>query len=265
MTIPLGIAHFTTLDVEPLALVEMAARIGYATVGLRLYPAFPGSPFYEIPVGGPLVRAMRSALASSGVSIYDIEFVTIDAAFDPASLKPVIESAAELGAKRLSVCGDDSDQARLVGKFAAVCDLAAAVGMGVDIELMPWRTVGTLQIAATVVREAGRSNGGVLVDALHLSRSGGDPTDLRLLPPTAIRSAQLCDAVAARPTTIETLIQEARGGRLLPGAGTLPLDRLLDELPDHAVLSVEVPNSGHPPEEHARRCYEAARRVLEVR
>jgi sugar phosphate isomerase/epimerase len=262
VTTPLGIAHFTALDVAPLPFVEMAARIGYAAVGLRLHPAFPGSPFYEIPVGSTLMRAMRTALADSGLSVHDIEFVVIDAAFDPASLKPVLDSAAGLGARRLSVGGDDADDARLTAKFAAVCDLAANVGVGVDIEPMPWRTIGALPAAANVVREAGRANGAVLVDALHLSRSGGVPEDLRALPREAIRSVQLCDAPAARPATTDALIKEARGGRLLPGDGDLPLGRLLAALPDHAVLSVEVPNSGHPPELHARRAYEATRRIM---
>lgn len=262
MTTTLGIAHFTTLDVAPLAFVEMAAKIGYAAVGLRLHPAFPGSPFYEIPAGGRLMRAMRAALGDTGLAVHDIEFVVIDAAFEPASLKPVLDSAAELGARRLSVCGDDADNARLVAKFAAVCDLAANVGMGVDIELMPWRTIGSLPAAAAVVREAGRANAGVLVDALHLSRSGGVPEDLRGLPREAIQSAQLCDAPAVRPATTDALINEARGGRLLPGDGALPLARLLAELPDHAVLSVEVPNAGQPPEIHARRAYDATRHLL---
>jgi sugar phosphate isomerase/epimerase len=259
---PLGIAHFTTIDVEPLAFVEMAARIGYATVGLRLYPAFPGAPFYEIPVGSALMRSMRTRLANTGLSVYDIEFVTIDATFEIERLKPALDSAAELGARCISVCGDDPDRPRFVAAFAGLCDLAAGFGMGVDLEVMPWRQVGTIEDAVAVVRDSVRSNCGVLIDALHLLRSGGDPLELRTLPRPAIRSAQLCDAPAARPATTEGIIQEARAGRLLPGDGDLPLYRLLAELPDHTVLSVELPNAGHPPEQHARRAYEAAQRTL---
>jgi hypothetical protein len=45
---PLGIAHFTVIDVPPTELAGLAARIGYRHIGLRLHPAFPGAPFYEI-------------------------------------------------------------------------------------------------------------------------------------------------------------------------------------------------------------------------
>jgi sugar phosphate isomerase/epimerase len=112
------------------------------------------------------------------------------------------------------------------------------------------------------VRDAGRRNGGLLVDALHLSRSGGDPADVSALPPEFIMSAQLCDAPAIRPTSTEAIIQEARAGRLPPGQGDLPLSRLIAELPDHTTLSVEVPNAGLPAEEHLRRVFQAAQQTI---
>src|SRR5436305_14963226 len=56
---PLGLAHFTVLEVPPLDLVLLAADIGYADIGLRLHPAFPGSPFYEVPAGSAVSREMQ--------------------------------------------------------------------------------------------------------------------------------------------------------------------------------------------------------------
>src|SRR6202040_247001 len=106
---------------------------------------------------------------------------------------------------------------------------------------------------------AARPNGGVLVDALHLSRTGGTPLDVRAAPAGFIRSAQLCDAVAERPSSQEAIIKEARSGRLPPGHGTLPLRDLLAELPAGTVLSIEVPMDGSaPPERHARDNFAAA-------
>ncbi|CAN7735020.1 TIM barrel protein [Bosea sp. LjRoot9] len=262
---PLGIAHFTTIDVAPLDFVALAAEVGYATLGLRLHPAFPGAPFYEIRPGSALMAAMRALLANTGLRVHDIEFVVIDGSFSPVSLVPILESAAELGAQRLSVCGDDPEHGRLVANFAGLCDLAAGFGLGVDLENMPWRQVATIQDAARVVLEAGRPNGGVLVDALHLARGGGTPADLREMPRHLIRSAQLCDAGADRPVSVEAIIQEARGGRLLPGQGVLPLQNLLAELPADVTLSVEVPNHGVPALEHAQAVFDAAMTVIAAR
>jgi sugar phosphate isomerase/epimerase len=258
----LGLAHFTVLDVAPIDLIGLAASIGYAAIGLRLHPAFPGSPFYEIPAGSALMGDVRRRLADNGITVYDIEFICIDAAFEPIALRPMLVSAAELGARRLSVCGDDPDRLRMIDKFGELCDVAGQFEMGVDLEIMPWRQVSSLAAAVDVVGSAGRSNGAILIDALHLSRSGSKPGDLASLEPGLIRSAQMCDAAAQRPASVEGLIAEARGGRLLPGEGALPLQSLLAELPDHAVLSVEVPRGAREPDDHARRVFGAACRVI---
>lgn len=260
---PLGLAHFTVLEVPPLELVSLAAGIGYASIGLRLYPAFPGAPFYELPAGTARSQQMRSRLRDEGIQVHDIEFVTIDADFSAARLEGVLEAASALGARRLSVCGDDPDRARLTANFASLCDLAAQYVLGVDLECMAWRRVASFADALEVVSTANRHNGGLLVDALHLSRSGGCPTDLRTAPARLIRSAQLCDAVAVRPTTQEALIKEARSGRLPPGQGALPLRELLAELADETALSVEVPLSGSAdPKQHARDNFLAAQTLF---
>jgi sugar phosphate isomerase/epimerase len=260
---PLGIAHFTTINVEPLSLVEMAAQIGYSAVGLRLHPAFPGAPFYQVPVGSALMRTLRARLAETGLAVYDIEFVIIDADFKTESLRPMLESAGELGAQRLSLCGDDPDRSRLIANFAAVCDLAADYGMGVDLECMPWRKVASFADAVTVVQAAGRPNGGALVDALHLARAGGVPVDVFAAPAGLIKSAQLCDGPLARPESEAAIIAEARSGRLPPGEGNLPLRELLLALPDATVLSIEVPmRNAASHESHARHVLETTQRMF---
>ena len=63
---PLGLAHFTVLEVPPLELVSLAARIGYASVGLRLHPAFPGAPYYTIPTGSSAMREMKERMQGEG-------------------------------------------------------------------------------------------------------------------------------------------------------------------------------------------------------
>ena len=259
----LGLAHFTVLEVPPLELVSLAARIGYAAIGLRLHPAFPGSPFYELPASTAASRQMQGRLKDEGIRVHDIEFFTIGEDFSARALTGVLDAANALGAQRLSVCGDDPDRARLIASFAELCDLAAEFGMGVDLECMAWRKVASFPDALDVVVAAGRGNGGLLVDALHLSRTGGSPLDLRKAPVALIRSTQLCDAVAERPTTQEAIIKEARSGRLPPGRGALPLRELLIELPAGTTLSVEVPMRGSAnPEQHASENFHATQNLI---
>lgn len=261
---PLGLAHFTVLEVPPPELVSLAARIGYATVGLRLVQGAPGTPYYPTPAGSSEMRDLKLRLDDTGIRVHDVEIATIDASFSAAQLTGVLESAAEFGARTLSVCGDDPDRARLTEKFVDLCDLAAGFGIGVDLEWMAWRWVRTLADALAIVTAADHPNGAVLVDALHLTRTGSAPKDLRAVPPGLIRSAQLCDARAEAPTTTEEIIREARSGRLPPGMGVLPLGALLAELPIDAAVSLEVPmGTSRPPEERAGQVFAAMQTLLQ--
>lgn len=261
-TTPLGCAHFTAITLPPLDFITLAAAAGYNAVGLRLHPAFPGAPTYTIPAGSPSMRAVRDRLAATGLRVTDIEFVTIGPDFDAAALLPMLESAFELGASRISVCGDDPDPARFSANLAALCDRAAPLGLAVDLEIMPWRSIGTLASATAALAAAGRANAGLLVDALHLTRSGATAADLAPLPRPWLRSLQLCDAGPDRPATTEALIAEARGGRFPPGAGSLPLAELIAAMPADAMISVEVPHTEGPAATHLARVHDAARRLL---
>jgi sugar phosphate isomerase/epimerase len=261
----LGLAHFSAISVPPDELVGLAVGAGFSAVGLRLHPAFPGAPFYELPAGSAASRDLRSQLDDTGISVYDIEFVTISPEFTPSEFAPMLEAARVLGAQRLNVCGDDPQRSRLVSNFAALCDLASEFDMGVDLENMGWRSIATFSDSVSVVEEAGKVNGGVLVDALHFSRNGGAPSDLRAVPNALIKSMQLCDAGGQLPHSHEEMIREARSGRLAPGFGRLPLVELLRELPAGAVLSVEVPiGESNSPSDHIRGLFNATREVLKV-
>lgn len=237
----IGLAHFSAIGLAPDALVAAASDAGFDAVGLRLFPAFPGAPCYSVPQGSAAARDLHARLDATGVEVFDIEFVVIDADFRPQAVLRVLEDAAALGAQRLSACGQDADRARLTDHFAELCDVAGQVGMSVDLENMGWRPVRSLQDSVDVVSACGRPNAGVLVDALHLFRNGGTLDQISGLPQQLIRHAQLCDVRGPAPTTDETRIQEARSGRLSPGEGELPLAALAARLPASARISVEVP------------------------
>ncbi|WP_279477521.1 sugar phosphate isomerase/epimerase [Aureimonas sp. SK2] len=259
---PLGVAHFSAIDLPPLDFVRAAAAAGFSRVGFRLHPAFPGAPFYELPAGSPEARDVRSALDDHGVSLHDIEFVVLSPDFRPETLAPMLEGASALGAKRLSVCGDDLDESRLVEAFGAVCDLCAGFGMSVDLENMGWRPVATFDAALRVVEASGRANAGVLVDAIHLFRNGGRVEDVAAAPAGRIGALQLCDVRGDAPSSAEAMVAEARSGRFAPGEGMLPLAELLAAVPREAAVAVEVPIAqGRAPADHLAHLARCARQI----
>lgn len=260
--LPIGVAHFSCVDLPPLEFVCCADKAGFAAVGLRLHPAFPGAPFYTLRPGSLQMRDVKSALSDTGLRVYDIEFVVIDKDFRPSVLIPVFESAADLGAERLSVCGDDPDNHRFADNLSELAALSGSMGLGIDLEVMPWRHICSLERAVSAVDAVQSDNVGVLIDALHLSRSGGRPADLLAIPPDLIRSVQLCDASARRPCDNDGLIAEARGGRLPPGKGALPLLELVGAIPSTAALSVEVPNAGQAQQDHLNDLYASTAALL---
>lgn len=259
--IPLGTAHLTVLDVGPPEVFDLVADAGYQKVGLRVHPAAPGGISY--PLTKANVAAWRSRAATAGVGIFDVEFVPLTPGIRVDAFAGLLETAAELGARRLDVSGDDPDLDRVIENFGAMCDLAQCFGLGVDLEFMRWRHVSRLDQAIDVVTRAGRANGRILVDVLHLIRSGGSASDLGLLPLGLFGCVQLCDAPATAPATIESIIDEARQRRLPPGEGKLPLLEIINAVPDGVPWAVEVPMPGVPPLERARRGAIAARALLE--
>ncbi|MFS2034675.1 sugar phosphate isomerase/epimerase family protein [Polaromonas sp. CT11-55] len=259
---PLSLAHLTVLDVAPPAFFDLAAQAGYQKVGIRVFPVAPGGTAY--PLSRPTVIEWRRRLADAGVGVHDVEFLSIAPQLRVNNYAATLALAAELGAKRLSVSGDDANFERLAENFGALCDLAAGVGIGVDLEFMRFRIVGTLPQALDIVKRAARPNGRLLIDLLHLYRSGGTAAMLRDVPAALLGSVQLCDAPLRDPTDAG-ITDEARQGRLFPGEGELPLKDYMDALPADIPLSVEVPaGKTHPelglPQRAARAC--AASREL---
>jgi sugar phosphate isomerase/epimerase len=259
----LGLAHLTALQLAPATLVTEAARAGFATVGLRFIPATIDGPAYPTHVGTEAHRALKRVLAGEGVRVSDIELVQLTPDIDISTLASRLEAGADLGARAVIASGDDPDRSRLTARFAELCRLAARFGLRVDLEFMRWRVIGNLPQAAAIIREAGQANGAILVDALHLTRSGGKASDLASLPDHWLRTAQLCDAVAEAPTTDAAIIAEAREGRLPPGDGALPLGALLEALPADTTLSVEMPMPALDARERIAAAFNATRRVLE--
>ena len=243
MAHPLSLAFLTVFDAGPVEAVRIAAETGYDRVGLRLLPAAPqGEGPYPLLTDLALQREVAAALRDTGIGLADIEIVRLGPTTDVAGFAPFLDLGARLGARNVLVAGDDPDHDRLAATFARFCDLAAAQGLTADLEFMPWTAVKTLAQARAIVAAAGKANGGVLVDAIHLQRSGSTLAEVAALPPRMIHYAQICDAPGRYDASDAGLIATARGARLYPGEGDIDLAGLVRALPADTVLSLEIPH-----------------------
>jgi sugar phosphate isomerase/epimerase len=153
-----------------------------------------------------------------------------------------IDRAASLGAKHLVAVALDDDEKKVTESFVQACRLAAPHGMTVNLEPISWNAVRSLTQAQRILNTAGQPNSGVLIDALHFHRMSESIDDLKRISPTQLNIFHLCDAPLLSPVGVDALRIEARTARQMPGEGQLKLLPLLESLPSHTLISVEVPN-----------------------
>jgi sugar phosphate isomerase/epimerase len=237
-----SLAYLTTKELSPDEAVLVAAETGYDMVGFRLLPAGAEDPF-AILTDKNLQQRTLSAMNETDIKLADIEIVRINDSFNLARFDQFLSVGAELGAKHVLVAGDDLDRNRLIENYGNFCKRAAEFGMSADLEPMPWTAVKNIRDAVEVTSAVNYSNAAILVDALHYDRSESSLDDLRSIDPSRINYIQVCDAPYIKNPTLDQLIHNARGERLLPGDGDIDIASMLRALPREKVISIEIPRS----------------------
>jgi sugar phosphate isomerase/epimerase len=231
------------LTMDPISvseLVTVAAGAGFDSVGLRLAPA-PGAKVDPRNHLSPAdVREVRQRLADTGVSALIATSFWLLPESGPGNEEALLDAAVELGVEHYLVVCNDRDEARALANFVRLCRLAASRDIKIALEFMAYTALPSLAGACAFLGAAAQDNAGIVIDALHLARSGGTPADLAAVAPGLILVAQLCDAPLTSPP-LEELRVEARTRRLYPGQGELWLAELMDALPAGVAIDVEAP------------------------
>ena len=236
-----SLAHLTALHLSPPELVEAAAAGGYRYVGLRLNRVTPDDPYYPLTSDAVLMRETKARLAATGVKVLDIELARLGPETEPKSLQRFLETGAELGARHVIGQLPDPNRERKIERFAALCDMAKALGLTVELEFLSWIETPDLAEAAHVLRAVNRANAGILVDMLHFARSRSSIEELKKLPREWFRFAHVCDAAAEIPPTREGQIHTARCERLFPGEGGIDVRGILAAMPQDIPYALEIP------------------------
>jgi hypothetical protein len=240
-----SLAALTILDAGPAGQARACAEAGFSHAGLRLNPLLPtdqavaGDPAKEAEVEG-LMRA-------SGLKLLEVGVFPVTEHMDVEALRPVLALSQRLGGQFIVCPIEDADEARRADTFARLCDLASTYGLGALVEFNPYSGCRSLEAAVALATGVQRPNAALVLDALHLSRSGGHPNDLKSVDPALLQLVHFCDAppFQADGRSADELRRESRTARLLPGEGGLWLAELLEALPHDIPISIEAPSARH--------------------
>lgn len=238
---PIFLANLCAVDATAVELIHAASAAGFDGVGaLRVVKTLAGTG-HSLSDDPTAVRDARRALDVTGMSVLDVEVFRLGPEGADRA-EPLLEVAAELGAAHLLTMVVDDDPVRRAESVHALAALASAYEVVPVIEFMVFSSVRTLSDALHLTRHVPGDRLGVLVDALHLFRSGGRPGDLGGVDPARLPYIQINDS--ADPGIAESpaaALEEAVHRRLAPGDGIFPLDDLLARFAPGVPVSVEAP------------------------
>src|SRR4051812_35387252 len=264
----LCLAQLSLIDLAPPELIRVAGAAGFGGVLVRLQRTSEGRG-HDVLGDRSMIDATKRAISDTGVRVWDTEVIRLKPGADAHDFEQLLQVSAELGASYVLTTVEDDERSRAVESFAALCELAFGYGLACSLEFMVFSKVKTLNSAVAIITDGGATNAGVLIDSLHLFRSGGsvdDVADVVASRPQLIRYAQLCDAADARPAADQVSArQEASYARLVPGDGSLPLAQLIAVLPQDCPISVEAPPAAAAtvdPLAFARHSLQGTQRVL---
>lgn len=268
MSRPLGIDFISVFGMPPLPFAALAAELGCRQISIGLSPITVnphGYPAWSMRDDAALRRDFRQALDDHGISLSVGEAFLIRPGAEIADAAGDLDRMREIGVPQVNVLALEPDWPRAITELARFTDMAAERGMGATLELMPGMPIGPLDRALAALREVGKPSLRLLLDSMHLYRSGAATADIAAIDPAVIGHVQLCDVPK---TSSLPYGEEARHHRLPPGEGTLPLRDFIAALPANLPIGLEIPmlakaEAGIGPHERLKPCIDAARALCD--
>jgi sugar phosphate isomerase/epimerase len=231
----ISLASGVVPEFGPVETVEAAAAGGFDAVGLWVDPA---------TWTAETTRATKAALAQTGLPVLDVEVVWIKPDTRLEDHKRIIDIGAELGAKNVLCVSSEPEPEpeRTAAHLAALCQHAEASAMRVALEFGIFTEVKNLAMAMRILESVAHPLRALLIDPIHVDRSGTTCAEIEAVPRALLPYAQFCDASAVRPdpADFDAVITDAIDLRLQCGEGVLPLADMLRALPADVPLSIEL-------------------------
>jgi len=154
-------------DADPWEIPHIARAGGFESCGMWVDP--------EAGWDSLALAKTRRSLAANGVKLVDVEPLWLEKS--ESIQKTVVSAGIELGSRNILVVSREPDMQRAQEKFLVLCDFAGTE-IRLALEFGVFTAIKSLHEAVTFVREVGHASAGVLIDQMHLNRSGERLPDL---------------------------------------------------------------------------------------
>lgn len=258
---------YLTLSADPAETVTAAAEAGFPSVGIRITGRRKADPGPDIIGNLANIKEIRRRADDGGIRLSNVSAYHIWDDLTHDDMDRLLETLVGLGAPIVVTNKYIPNDQQFLDLIVPFAEKARKVGIRLAIEFMKYSEAKTIAHSVEIAEKSGQSNIGILIDPLHLDRSGATNADVAAVPPERIAFAQLCDAMKRSDNpSIETLAGEARSARLEPGKGEFDLYGFLDALPREIEMEYEVPRADHvdlPLVERTKHAYGAFRAYMD--
>lgn len=212
--------------------IYAAAQVGFTATGIW---------YDSLLWDSQCTRRTQKALTDTGICALDLEVIWLQPGEPLTTHDAMIELGLELGVHNILCVSSEPEIARTKMRFEHLCRKAEEGNTRIMLEFLAITQIRSLQQALDVVQDVDHPAGGILVDTLHLHRTGGSASDLGHIDPLLMPYIQLCDASAdLKDSSPEGLIEDALFLRKLPGEGDLPLGEILSQFAPKLPISLEI-------------------------
>jgi sugar phosphate isomerase/epimerase len=261
----LTLGHLT-IGVGPLETIDVAAAAGFPSVSIRIAGRRKSDEFPQILGNASALREIRQRIDDSGLRLSSIMPHQFYEEVTRGDIAKTVDAALELRPDFV-LCNDYVPNDGILEMVGPLAEAVADANIRIAIEFTKYSETRSLTHTLERIRQSGKPNLQVVIDALHLDRSGGTNAEVAATPREKIAFAQLCDAKRRTDNpSSQMLMEEARTARLEPGEGDIDLYGFLDALPRDVEIEYELPNPRNhdlSPLQRAERAYATFRSFLD--
>jgi len=226
-------------EFAPEQVVHAAAEAGFSAVGI----------WCDLKTWtNQRTEKVRRALAETGITALDIEVVWFKPGEPIDTHDRFVDIAKAIGANNILCVSSETDVNQTQKRFKHLCQLTEGSDIRVVLEFLAITEIDSLAKAMAVVAAVPHPAAGILVDTLHLQRTGSTIADLAAIAQTRTSALtpllpymQICDASGILiDQSFEGALDDALHSRRLLGEGELPLEAILQVVSADIPLSLEI-------------------------